>query len=93
MKEQQQKLNQKLRGHDAYYGVTDNYRMLSQLQLLWQVAGGRWQVAGGEAVAQVALRSKKSNGMCSTRVDTSSRDHEWKGIRVFEFRVPDSKAR
>ena len=36
MKEQQQKLNQKLRGHDAYYGVTDNYRMLSELR--WQVA-------------------------------------------------------
>ena len=29
MRVQQHKLNQKLRGHDAYYGVTDNYRMLS----------------------------------------------------------------
>jgi len=36
MKVQQHKLNQKLRGHDAYYGVTDNYRMLSKLR--WQVA-------------------------------------------------------
>jgi|TARA_B110001454_G_scaffold109421_1_gene102818 hypothetical protein len=32
MKEQQLKLNQKLRGHDAYYGVTDNYRMLPKLR-------------------------------------------------------------
>ncbi len=32
MKVQQHKLNQKLRGHDAYYGVTDNYRMLSKLR-------------------------------------------------------------
>ena len=36
LKVQQQKLNQKLRGHDAYYGVTGNYRMLSKLR--WQVA-------------------------------------------------------
>jgi len=35
MKVQQHKLNQKLRGHDAYYGVTGNYRMLSKLR--WQV--------------------------------------------------------
>ena len=30
--EQQRELNTKLRGHDAYYGVTGNYRMLSQLR-------------------------------------------------------------
>ena len=36
MKVQQHKLNQKLRGHDAYYGVTGNGRMLSKLR--WQVA-------------------------------------------------------
>jgi len=36
LKEQQHKLNQKLRGHDAYYGVTGNYRMLAKLR--WQVA-------------------------------------------------------
>ena len=36
MKVQQHKLNQKLLGHDAYYGVTGNYRMLSKLR--WQVA-------------------------------------------------------
>jgi hypothetical protein len=32
MKEQQRKLNEKLRGHDAYYGVTGNFRMLSRLR-------------------------------------------------------------
>ena len=36
MKEQQCKLNEKLRGHDAYYGVTGNYRKLHELR--WQVA-------------------------------------------------------
>jgi hypothetical protein len=28
MKEQQRKLNEELRGHDGYYGVTGNIRML-----------------------------------------------------------------
>ncbi len=32
LKLQQRELNEKLRGHDAYYGVTGNYRMLSQLR-------------------------------------------------------------
>ena len=32
MKEQQRKLNEKLRGHDGYYGVTGNIRMLSRLR-------------------------------------------------------------
>lgn len=32
MKEQQKTLNAKLRGHDAYYGITGNYRRLSQLR-------------------------------------------------------------
>ena len=36
LKEQQRKLNEKLRGHDAYYGVTGNYRMLQRLR--WEVA-------------------------------------------------------
>lgn len=36
MREQQRKLNQKLRGHDAYYGITGNHRMLSRLR--WEVA-------------------------------------------------------
>lgn len=36
LKEQQRKLNEKLRGHDAYYGVTGNYCMLSRLR--WEVA-------------------------------------------------------
>ena len=36
MKEQQAKLNEMLRGHDAYYGVTGNSRMLAKLR--WEVA-------------------------------------------------------
>ncbi len=36
LKEQQCKLNEKLRGHDAYYGVTGNFRKLHELR--WQVA-------------------------------------------------------
>lgn len=36
MVKQQEKLNQKLRGHDAYFGVTGNSRMLGELR--WQVA-------------------------------------------------------
>jgi len=36
LKEQQCKLNEKLRGHDAYYGVIGNYRKLHELR--WQVA-------------------------------------------------------
>jgi len=44
MREQQRKLNEKLRGHDAYYGVTGNYRMLMKLRCevtkLWR----RWLV-------------------------------------------------
>jgi RNA-directed DNA polymerase len=32
LKEQQHKLNEKLRGHDAYFGVTGNFRMLSKLR-------------------------------------------------------------
>ena len=40
LKEQQRKLNEKLRGHDAYYGVTGNHRMLQRLR--WEVAK-RWR--------------------------------------------------
>lgn len=36
LKEQQGKLNEKLRGHDAYYGVTGNARKLNELR--WQVS-------------------------------------------------------
>jgi RNA-directed DNA polymerase len=36
LKEQQREINEKLRGHDAYYGVTGNDRMLSRLR--WEVA-------------------------------------------------------
>lgn len=32
LKDQQRKLNEKLRGHDAYYGVTGNFRMLAKLR-------------------------------------------------------------
>lgn len=32
LKVQHHKLNQKLKGHDAYYGVTGNFRMLSRLR-------------------------------------------------------------
>lgn len=35
LKEQQCQLNEKLRGHDAYYGVAFNYRMLQRLR--WEV--------------------------------------------------------
>jgi group II intron reverse transcriptase/maturase len=45
VKEQQHKLNEKLRGHDAYYGVTGNYRMLAELRRqvakLWRQWLGR----------------------------------------------------
>jgi hypothetical protein len=36
LREQQLQLNAKLRGHDGYYGVTGNFRMLSKLR--WAVA-------------------------------------------------------
>ena len=43
--DQQRKLNEKLRGHDAYYGVTGNYSMLSELRRqvvkLWRKWLGR----------------------------------------------------
>jgi RNA-directed DNA polymerase len=42
LKEQQRVLNEKLRGHDAYYGVTGNYRMLHQLRWEVQKAWKRW---------------------------------------------------
>jgi group II intron reverse transcriptase/maturase len=32
LKEQQRVINEKLQGHDAYYGVTGNFRMLSRLR-------------------------------------------------------------
>jgi group II intron reverse transcriptase/maturase len=40
--EQHQTLSQKLRGHDAYYGVTGNYRMLSQLRLVVKQVWRKW---------------------------------------------------
>jgi group II intron reverse transcriptase/maturase len=36
LREQQRQLNAMLRGHDGYFGVTGNFRMLSQLR--WEVA-------------------------------------------------------
>jgi hypothetical protein len=36
LREQQMQLNKKLQGHDGYYGVTGNFRMLSKLR--WAVA-------------------------------------------------------
>jgi len=45
LREQQHTLNQKLRGHDAYYGVTGNYSMLAELRRqvakLWRKWLGR----------------------------------------------------
>lgn len=38
--EQHQALSQKLRGHDAYYGITGNYRMLQKLR---HVVEGVWR--------------------------------------------------
>lgn len=42
LKEQQRVLNEKLRGHDAYYGVTGNHRMLHQLRWEVQKLWKRW---------------------------------------------------
>jgi group II intron reverse transcriptase/maturase len=42
LKEQQRVLNEKLRGHDAYYGITGNYRMLHQLRWEVQKVWKRW---------------------------------------------------
>ncbi len=42
LREQWRQLNQKLRGHDAYYGVTHNGRMLSQLRHEVQKQWRRW---------------------------------------------------
>ena len=45
LKEQQEQINRKLRGHYAYYGITDNYRSLSnlhyQVKHLWRKWLGR----------------------------------------------------
>jgi RNA-directed DNA polymerase len=42
LKEQQRVLNEKLRGHDAYYGITGNHRMLHQLRWEVQKVWKRW---------------------------------------------------
>jgi hypothetical protein len=50
-REQQRKLNEKLRGHDAYHGVTGDIRMLSRLRYevakLWRRWLGRRNRGGG----------------------------------------------
>jgi group II intron reverse transcriptase/maturase len=60
LKEQQRKLNEKLRGHDAYYGVTGNYRMLSRLR--WQVAK-MWRKWLGRRNRSPAPNWEKFQGM------------------------------
>jgi RNA-directed DNA polymerase len=40
--EQHMKLSQKLHGHDAYYGLTGNYRMLSQLRHVVKQVWRKW---------------------------------------------------
>lgn len=40
--EQHVKLSQKLRGHDAYYGITGNSRMLQQLRLVVKRVWRKW---------------------------------------------------
>jgi len=42
LKQQQRVLNEKLRGHDAYYGITGNHRMLHQLRWEVQKQWKRW---------------------------------------------------
>ena len=42
LKQQQRVLNEKLRGHDADYGITGNHRMLHQLRWEVQKAWKRW---------------------------------------------------
>jgi RNA-directed DNA polymerase len=40
--EQHQMLSQKLRGHDAYYGITGNYRMLHELRAVVAEVWRKW---------------------------------------------------
>ena len=40
--EQHQTLSQKLRGHDAYYGITGNYRALTRLRQVVRVIWRKW---------------------------------------------------
>jgi RNA-directed DNA polymerase len=42
MVEQHQTLSQKLRGHDAYYGITGNYRMLHELRAVVAEVWRKW---------------------------------------------------
>jgi group II intron reverse transcriptase/maturase len=45
--EQQQALGQKLRGHDAYYGITGNFRMLQQLRYVVRRIWRKWLARRG----------------------------------------------
>jgi hypothetical protein len=64
MKEQQRKLNEKLRGHDGYYGVTGNIRMLSRLRYevakLWRSCG----VGGYSGAIAAAARTGNGSKAC-----------------------------
>jgi group II intron reverse transcriptase/maturase len=52
LKEQQRVLNEKLRGHDAYYGITGNHRMLHQLRWEVQKVWKRWLARRNRGRAQ-----------------------------------------
>ena len=64
LREQQAKLNEKLRGHDAYYGVTHNYRMLEQLR--WQLSK-QWR--------RWLIRRNRSGGLSWDRFNELLRQH------------------
>ena len=42
VKDQHAMLSQKLRGHDAYYGITNNFRMLDRLRRVVERVWGKW---------------------------------------------------
>ena len=60
MKVQQRKLNEKLRGHDGYYGVTGNIRMLSRLRMKWRSCG----VVGCNGAIAAAARTGNGSKAC-----------------------------
>ena len=63
MKEQQRKLNEKLRGHDGYYGVTGNTRMRSRLR--YEVAQ---VVAAAQSQQQPELGTVPGHAECFSRI-------------------------
>lgn len=64
LREQRAKLNERLRGHDAYYGVTHNYRMLEQLR--WQLSK-QWR--------RWLIRRNRSGGLSWDRFNELLRQH------------------